>query len=59
MKNENGYVVYGGNGHFTFKDFNIIPWKRLNDLHIEYKELFFNEHILWNVVFSINIKETI
>jgi len=33
MKKENGYVVYGGDELFTFKDFNVVPWKRLNNLY--------------------------
>jgi len=30
MKNENGFVVYGGDDHFTFNSFNIISWRNLS-----------------------------
>jgi predicted AAA+ superfamily ATPase len=30
MKEGNGFVVYGGEGNFSFKDFNIISWRGLD-----------------------------
>jgi len=30
LRNEDGYVIYGGNDNFSFKDFNILSWRNLN-----------------------------
>ena len=29
IKAENGFVVYGGDENFSFKDFNIVSWRNL------------------------------
>ena len=29
MKNKNGFVVYGGDENFSFKDFNVLSWRNL------------------------------
>jgi predicted AAA+ superfamily ATPase len=33
LKAENGFIVYGGEDSFLFKDFNVIPWRKLDALH--------------------------
>lgn len=33
LKTGNGYVVYGGNEQFTFKDFNVISWRNLREIY--------------------------
>lgn len=33
LKAENGFIVYGGEDSFTFKNFNVISWRKLAALH--------------------------
>jgi len=35
MKTGNGYVVYGGDENFSFKDFNILSWRNLEGIYIQ------------------------
>lgn len=33
IKNQNGFVVYGGEENFSFKDFNVISWRKLQEIN--------------------------
>lgn len=47
FKKENGFLIYGGEESFTFKDFNVLSWRD-----------FSNEFLFFEMIFDMTIKIT-